>query len=166
MSELQVTEIDGVGLRPGRWNEDDRGALREIWRASWPGVGRLDGGEVRQVYLSETRPGVVKAWHAHRLQTDRFSVVYGTVRLVLYDARPSSGTRGALVEIVLSATRNPATVTIPPGVVHGWMCVGPEVSGVLNCVDREYDGTDEYRRSASEGPADGVPYEWRRRVDG
>ena len=165
MSELQITEIDGVGFRPSLWHEDDRGALREIWRETWPGVGRLDHGEVRQVYLSETRPGVVKAWHAHRLQTDRFSVVYGTVRLVLYDARPSSGTRGVLLEFVLSA-RSPATVTIPPGVVHGWICLGDEVSGVLNAVDREYDGTDEDRRPAHGGPADGVPYEWRRRVDG
>ena len=100
--------IEGVRRYSHEWHEDDRGSLRELWRSSWA------DGEVRQVYVTETRPGVVKAWHYHGKQTDRFVVLVGVVRLVLYDGREDSPTYGEIEEYVLSPDRSPCTVTIPP----------------------------------------------------
>ena len=152
--------IEGALIRQLKWREDERGALIELYRDSW------NTGRVAQVYLTETRPGVVKAWHHHKIQTDRFICVYGTVKLVLYDAREDSYTNDEIVEIVLSPSRNPCMVVIPPGVVHGWKCISKDTAGVVNCVSREYDGTDEYRRGPSTGPAEYYDYDWNKRCDG
>lgn len=157
--------IAGVSIRPLAWHADDRGNLVELYRESWDALESWDAIGVAQVYLTETHPGVVKAWHHHEKQMDRFVCVYGSVRLVLYDARPDSDTRGNLVEIVLSMERNARSVNIPPGVVHGWKCISNITAGVVNCVTHEWDGTDEFRRRPADGPADGVDYDWHRRVD-
>jgi len=40
-----------------------------------------------QVYMTSAYPGVVKAWHFHKKQTDHFCVVKGMMKVVLYDSR-------------------------------------------------------------------------------
>jgi dTDP-4-dehydrorhamnose 3,5-epimerase len=152
--------IDGVEVRPLTWRPDARGAILECWRESW---GVHDG--CRQVYLSETLPGVVKAFHSHRIQTDHFVCIAGRVLLVLFDDREGSPTRYVLEEHVLSPDRGPKAVSIPPGVLHGWKAISETPAIVLNAVSREYDGTDEYRRPA-DSPADGMTYDWHGRRDG
>lgn len=158
--------IEGVTVRDLRWIPDARGSILECYRESW---GVHDG--CRQVYLSETLPGTVKAFHSHRRQTDVFVCVSGRILLVLFDARSDSlpgvysSTRGALAEYVLSPDRGPRAVSIPPGVVHGWKAISLTPAIVLNAVSREYDGTDEYRRPA-DSPAEGAFYDWHGRRDG
>jgi len=169
-----------VELRPLRWHVDARGALVEAHRESWhrdvqPGAVPMPRrGEVAQVYLSTTAEGVVKGWHLHARQHDRFVVVQGAVLLALYDviaaerAQRLGHTVGLQVhEVVLHPQRNPAQVVVPPGWAHGWMALpGYGEAVVLNAVSIEYDGTDEWRRDAHAGPFDGVGYLWRRSRDG
>lgn len=152
--------IVGVQVRELRWRPDARGSILECWRESW---GMHDG--CRQVYLSETLPGVVKAFHAHALQTDVFVCVAGRVLLVLYDDRELSPTRCVTMEVVLSPDRGPCAVSIPPGVVHGWKAISDTPAIVLNAVSREYDGSDEYRRPPDQ-PAPDVFYHWHAPRDG
>lgn len=176
---IPVPSIAGAFLRDLRWIADDRGALSELYRDSWEPPGTFDfgsavptfsrvanAGRARQVYLTETRPGVVKAWHFHREQTDRFVPVRGTLRVVLYDARELSPTRGGWFEVVLDPDRAHRMLVIPPGVVHGWKNVGTETASIMNCVTTEWTGSDEFRRGADEGPVEGVPYDWHARRDG
>jgi dTDP-4-dehydrorhamnose 3,5-epimerase len=153
-------QIEGVHVRDLRWIPDARGSILECWRESW---GVHDG--CRQVYLSETLPGVVKAFHAHKIQTDHFVCVAGRVLLVLYDDREGSPTRGNLAEYVLAVDRGPRAVTIPPGVVHGWKALGTTPAIVQNAVSREYDGSDEYRRPPDQ-PAPDRFYHWHASRDG
>lgn len=70
-------------------------------------------------------------------------------------------------ELTLDATRNPIRVEVPPGVAHGWLALGATEALILNCVSREYDGTQE-RRCDPHGPvAPGLPpYDWLARRDG
>jgi len=129
-----------------KWNVDPRGSLIEIWRNSWS-YGPT-GNPVSQAYVSVTNPGVVKGWHCHLKQTDRFFCVRGKVMLVTFDARGAffSDNIDFDYEVtIMDADRNPETVVIPPGVVHGWKALGNEESWVLNMVSHEYDGTDEWR---------------------
>ncbi len=125
----------------------------EILRADDPHFRRFG-----QVYLTVARPGVVKAWHCHRLQTDHFAVVAGEARIALYDDRDGSPTRGAVMEVVAGET-NPVLVIIPPGVYHGFTPVGAAAAHVLNVPTElyNYDAPDEIRRPYDD-PA--VPYDW------
>ncbi|MGD9817888.1 MAG: dTDP-4-dehydrorhamnose 3,5-epimerase family protein, partial [Desulfomonilaceae bacterium] len=83
--------IDGVILQSLKVVPDERGRLMEIMRrddAFFTGFG--------QVYVSTIYPGVVKAWHYHNRQDDRFTCVRGMVKAVMYDDRDASPTRGSL----------------------------------------------------------------------
>lgn len=148
--------IDGVVVKQLRVMPDDRGRLMEILRVDdelFAGFG--------QVYVTTTYPGVVKAWHLHRLQNDHVAAVLGMFRLALYDARPDSPTQGTLQEIYMGV-HNPVLVRIPPGVYHGWTCVSAEEGMVINIPDLPYgrENPDEYRLPPD---TDEIPYDWARR---
>jgi dTDP-4-dehydrorhamnose 3,5-epimerase-like enzyme len=143
---------------------DARGGLVELWRRSWNAGTPNDGDGVAQAYLSITEPNVVKGWHAHAVQTDRFVVVQGRILLATFEI-VDDGAHGRIVERVLDASRS-ERVDVPPLVAHGWIALGTEQAVVLNLVSHEYSGTDEWRRPANEGPTVFKQYEWRRNRDG
>jgi len=145
--------IDGVELKELRPIPDERGYLMEMLRADDP-IFRKFG----QVYLSVVYPGVVKGWHYHKIQTDYFVIVKGMVKVVLYDNRPDSPTRGEVNEFFLGE-QNPLLITIPPGVLHGMKAVGAEPGFLVNCPTEPYDyaSPDEYRVDPHDGD---VPYDW------
>lgn len=77
--------IQGVKVKELKVIPDQRGRLMEMLRADdeiFSGFG--------QVYLTTTLPGVVKAWHLHKKQTDNIVCVAGMIRLGVYDDRPDS----------------------------------------------------------------------------
>ena len=125
-----VSPIDCDAIKPFnrslRWHTDARGALVELLRNSWdhPGMEHVKQPPVRQVYISMTRKGVVKGWHAHAKQTDRFTCIRGAVMVAVCDLRPlllSATTPTISIEtIVLDSNLSMEQLTIPPGVVHGW----------------------------------------------
>ena len=149
--------IDGVVISQLKVIPDDRGRLMEIMRCDDEGFERFG-----QVYITTTYPGVVKAWHMHRLQTDHMAAVDGMFRLALYDAREDSPTLGVLQEVYMGI-HNPVMVRIPPGVYHGWMCISEHEGIVLNVPDLPYDRArpDEYRLPPD---TQEIPYDWSRRM--
>jgi dTDP-4-dehydrorhamnose 3,5-epimerase len=148
--------IDGFGARRGKVVPDERGRLGEILRADDPWFQKFG-----QVYFTTTFPGVVKAWHFHRKQTDHFYVVRGTVKVALYDARPDSPTAGTVHELYLGE-HCPGLVRIPPGVQHGWMAIGQTEAYIINVVSEAYDpkNPDEFRTHPHDNE---IPYDWTRR---
>jgi len=147
--------IDGVKTRRLRQIPDERGWLLEILRADDEELFTKFG----QVYVSATYPGVVKAWHFHKVQLDNFACVAGMVKLVLVDTRPGSPTEGAINEFYLG-WQNPMLVQVPNLVYHGWKCISPEMALVVNAPTEpyRYKDPDEYRVEAH-----GVlPYDWSR----
>lgn len=135
---------------------DERGRLMEILRCDdeeFAGFG--------QVYVTTAYPGVVKAWHLHRKQTDSLACVSGMVKLALYDGRPASPTKGEVAEFFIGE-HNPLLVQIPPGVLHGFKCIGEREALVVNIPDRPYDreNPDEERIDPHSG---GIPYDWARK---
>jgi dTDP-4-dehydrorhamnose 3,5-epimerase len=145
--------IAGVKTKNLICHPDERGRLWEILRSD-DEIFQQFG----QVYVTTAYPGVVKAWHAHRHQTDFFTVISGKARFVLYDMREGSKTRGELAEFFLSRD-DLRLVTIPPGVYHGFKCVGDEEVIALNCPTRPYSAADpdELRLPPD---SDQIPYHW------
>ena len=145
--------IDGVWIKPLSVNPDERGRLMEILRSDDEGFRKFG-----QVYVSTTYPGVVKAWHLHKVQDDNFCCVKGMVKLVLYDDRDGSPTKGTVTEYFIGE-HNPVLVLVPPGVHHGWKCISERESIVINIPSEPYnrESPDEYRE-----PWDSpeIPYTW------
>jgi dTDP-4-dehydrorhamnose 3,5-epimerase len=148
--------IDGVGVRRAKVLPDERGRLGEIMRADDPWFEKFG-----QVYFTTTWPGVVKAWHYHGRQTDHFYVIKGTVKVALYDQRDNSPTKGTVNEVYLGE-HCPGLLRIPPGVLHGWMCVGRREAYIVNIVSEMYDysNPDEFRTDPHDND---IPYDWARK---
>ncbi|MBF0215802.1 MAG: dTDP-4-dehydrorhamnose 3,5-epimerase family protein [Candidatus Omnitrophica bacterium] len=146
--------IDGVKVKKLKIIPDDRGRLMEILRRDDPMFERFG-----QVYMTTAFPGVVKAWHYHKIQTDNFTCVHGTMRLGLYDSREGSSTFGETAEFIISLA-DPMLVQIPPLVYHGFKCVSSEEALVVNTVTEPYNykQPDEYRLDAYEND---IPFDWR-----
>ena len=147
--------IDGVAVKELLVHPDERGRLFEILRADDP-IFRKFG----QVYVTTALPGIIKAWHFHKIQTDYFCCIKGTARLALYDARPDSPTRGAIMEFDLSPD-NLRLVMIPPHVYHGFQCLSSDEAIMINIPTEPYNAShpDEYRLDPF---SKDVPYTWRR----
>ncbi len=148
--------IEGVVIHPLRVIPDERGRLMEILRRDDPfyrGFG--------QVYLTTVYPGVVKAWHFHKRQTDCFTCVKGMVKVALFDDRKGSPTKGLLNEFFVGE-HNPCLIVIPPRVLHGWKCVSQCEAYVINAPSEPYNRADpdEYRTDPHDG---GIPYDWSRK---
>jgi dTDP-4-dehydrorhamnose 3,5-epimerase len=154
--------IEGVLVKELRILPDARGYLMEVLRADDFGFFGEDA-PFGQAYVTCVYPGVVKAWHAHRAQTDRFTCVSGTARLVLYDGRPDSPTHGSVNQFVIG-NLSPRLVLIPPGVQHGFTALGTEPALVLNIPTGTYDymNPDELRLDPH---SNDIPFDWDR-VDG
>lgn len=148
--------IDGVKTKLMKVIPDERGYLQEILRADDQELFTKFG----QVYVSATYPGVVKAWHYHERQIDHFACVAGMIKLVLVDTRPDSPTNGAVNEFFIGV-QNPTLVQIPNLVYHGWKCISPEPSLVVNIPTEPYDyqAPDEFRLD----PHHTLPYDWTRK---
>ncbi len=151
--------IEGVKTKNLRVIPDERGRLAEILRADDANAGL----NVRfgQVYMTTAYPGVTKAWHYHKLQTDHFACVHGMMKVVLYDAREDSPTHGEINEFFIG-DHNPLLIEIPPLVYHGFKCVSEHEAIVINTTTEcyNYDNPDEYRLAAHTKE---IPYDWSRK---
>jgi dTDP-4-dehydrorhamnose 3,5-epimerase len=145
--------IDGVKTKELNIIPDERGRLTEMLRSDDDLFIKFG-----QCYMTTTYPGVVKAWHFHKIQTDNFIIVTGMFKVVLYDARDGSPTKGEVNEFFLGE-HNQKLLQIPSGVYHGWKCIS-EHEGVVVNVSTEtynYDDPDEYRLPFD---TDEIPYDW------
>ncbi len=148
--------IHGVKTKNLRMIPDERGWLMEILRADDVELFTRFG----QVYVSATYPGVVKAWHYHKVQIDNFACIAGMVKLVLVDTREGSPTKGAVNEFFIGE-ENRMLVQVPNLVYHGWKCIGAGMSLVVNVPTEpyRYADPDEYRVE----PHGVLAYDWSRK---
>lgn len=148
--------IDGVRTKKLKVNPDERGRVMEILREDDDLFVKFG-----QVYMTTTYPGVVKAWHKHKKQTDNVVCVRGMIKLVLYDSREDSPTHKEINEFYLGI-HNPILVQIPPEIFHGWMCVSEEEAVIINTPTEVYDqaNPDEQRIDPHQND---IPYDWKRK---
>jgi dTDP-4-dehydrorhamnose 3,5-epimerase len=145
--------MKGVNIKNLKVIEDDRGRLMEMLRND-DDVFKQFG----QVYLTVCKPGVVKGWHYHKTQTDFFVVVKGKGKIVLYDNRENSKTKGEIKEVFMGK-ENPILLTIPPGVIHGFTAEDDEDCYIINCCTHvyNYEKPDEFRIDFK---SKDIPYDW------
>lgn len=145
--------IDGVRVKALKFIPDERGRVMEIFRRDDENFEKFG-----QVYITTTYPGVVKAWHLHKKQTDVICCISGDLHVVLFDGREASPTKGNVLEVDMGE-KNTCYLVVPPGVYHGWKCVSEKEATVVNVPSEPYDheSPDEHRL-----PPDStdIPYRW------
>ena len=147
----QVSRIQGVLITPLKQIPDERGKVMPMLRCDSPHF--LKFGEI---YFSVVFPGVIKGWHWHRTMGLNYAVPVGVIKLVLYDDRPDSATRGELQEIFVGESHY-ALVTIPPQVWNGFKGIGVTPAIVANCATEPHDPDEIVRLDPF---SDQIPYDW------
>jgi dTDP-4-dehydrorhamnose 3,5-epimerase len=143
--------IDGVLVHPLRQIPDERGRIMHMLRVDDPHFEKFG-----EIYFSVVYPGVVKGWHLHKAMTLNYAVVSGNIKLVLYDDRPASSTRGEIMELFIG-DGNYALVKIPPGVWNGFKGIGTVPAIVANCATLPHDPAEIERMDPFDNP---IPYDW------
>jgi dTDP-4-dehydrorhamnose 3,5-epimerase len=119
--------IDGVKVIRQRKICDERGQI-------WHMLKSTDEHFIKfgEIYFSCAYPGVVKAWHIHKEMTLNNCCIVGMIKLVLYDDRPGSPTRGNLMECFIGED-NYCLVQIPPRITNGYKAYGAKMAILANC---------------------------------
>lgn len=152
-STVQTTSrIDGVVISELRQIIDLRGSVLHMFRCDAPTFTRFG-----ECYFSEVFPGVVKAWKRHRIQTQNVAVPVGRARLVIYDDRQTSESRGQLEVFELGRPDAYIRVQIPPLVWYGFACTSKTPALIANCVDVPHN-PDESEHLCVDHPK--IPYDW------
>src|SRR3990170_5905480 len=125
--------IDGVAIWPLKQIIDERGKIMHMLRSDDAHFTQFG-----EIYFSFVHPGVIKAWHIHKKMILNYAVPYGKIKLVLFDNREKSPTRGEIMEIV-TGPENYQLITIPPLVWNGFQGIGDNTSIVANCSTIPHD---------------------------
>ena len=143
--------INGVTIHPLTQIPDERGKIMHMLRADDPHFERFG-----EIYFSTVYPGVVKAWHLHKEMTLNYAVVSGTIKLVMYDDRPDSPTRGEIAELFVG-DGNYVLVKIPPKIWNGFKGIGVTPAIVANCATLPHDPNEIVRLDLFDNA---IPYDW------
>ena len=143
--------IDGVEIKKVSVIPDERGAIYHMLRCDDPLFEQFG-----EIYFSKAYPGVIKGWHLHKEMTLMYSAVVGMAKLVLYDDRQDSPTKGNLMEIYLGED-NRLLVKVPPQVWNGFKCVSTTPVIVANCATMPHDKNEIHRLDPF---AKEIPYSW------
>jgi len=145
-------------------HNDDRGFLGEIFRKDWNDI--LPDFDLKQVLVSQSNPGIIRAWHKHlRNQIDLFYVLKGTVKICVFDGDKNSNSYGQLVEIISSGEK-PQIIKIPGHLWHGTKNIGNESSETIYFMNNlyDYENPDEERIDWNDpsviDPKTQKPFDW------
>ncbi len=109
-----------------------------------------------EIYFSVVYPGVVKGWHIHKEMTLNYAVISGMVKLVLYDPRDNSPTKGEIQELFIGED-NYVLVKIPHGIYNGFKGMGTKPAIVANCATLPHRPDEIERLDPS---TTDIPYDW------
>ncbi len=147
-----VSKIDGVVVLPLKQIEDERGAVLHMLRSDSPLFSRFG-----EIYFSIINPGTVKAWKHHRVMTQRFAVPVGRIRLVLFDDRMDSPSKGQVEEIILGRPDSYYLICIPPVIWYGFKGISEMPALLANCSDIPHDPNESEQLPVSNNY---ISYNW------
>jgi dTDP-4-dehydrorhamnose 3,5-epimerase len=143
--------IRGVNIVPLRQIVDERGKIMQMLKVTDPHF--IQFGEI---YFSCAWPGTVKAWHIHQRMTVNNAVISGRAKLVMFDLRPDSPTRGELQEVFMGED-NYVLVQIPPGIANGYKAYGDKLVVLANAGTEPHDPEEMLRLPPDTAE---IPYDW------
>ena len=139
MVKIKVGKIHDVVITDLKVISDERGAVLHMLRSDDPVFHKFG-----EIYFSKVLPGAIKAWKLHKKMILNLAVPVGKVKLVLYDDRSGSKTKGVIQEIILSE-ENYKLVTVPSLVWSGFTAIGNEAALLANCASIPHDPSESER---------------------
>lgn len=124
--------IEGVTIKEVHRHCDEEGFFAELVKS---GEATFHG--IKQTSYSETRPGVIKAFHRHPYW-EMWCVVKGRAKIVIADIREGSPTKGN-TEVIITGEDDMKVIAIPPGVAHGYQVLGDSPMGIIYHAEEPYD---------------------------
>ncbi len=148
--DLQTVAADGVstapvieGVRTKRVvvHGDHRGRVFEVvnHHEYWTEP-------IVHTYVFTVRTGLVKGWGVHDVKSDRYLLIARELLMVLWDGRDGSATQGIVQEVMLTG-EGVRMLTIPPGVWHANINVGPDEAVLMNHPTKAYAYENPDRRT-------------------
>lgn len=155
LSPSSTDLIEGIELKPFPVWPDDRGYFLEIARLRQGLVENFPAAST-QVSAALNYPGIIKAFHYHKFQTDYWVPVAGLLQVALVDLRVGSPTHGLKNTLYVGPLR-PWQILIPPGVAHGYKVIGEQHSVLVYMTNRTYNPSDEGRIPHNDTA---IAYDW------
>lgn len=155
LSPTSADLIEGIKVQPFPLWPDDRGYFLEVARIG-TGLTTEFPAESTQISAALNYPGIIKAFHYHRFQTDFWVPTAGLLQVALVDLREGSATYGKKNTLYVGTLR-PWQILIPPGVGHGYKVIGEQPSVLVYVTDRTYNPADEGRIAHDEP---NIAYDW------
>jgi len=155
LSPTSADLIDGVQVKAFPLWPDDRGYFLEVARLGQGLVSEFPAAST-QVSAALNYPGIIKAFHYHKFQTDYWVPAAGLFQIALVDLRTASRTYAAKNTFYVGALR-PWQLLIPPGVAHGYKIIGQQPSVLVYITNRTYDPSDEGRIPYNDPD---IAYDW------
>jgi len=143
--------IEGVELIPLKRIPDERGMIMHMMRSDLPHFEKFG-----EIYFSMVYPNVIKGWHIHSKMTLNYAVPMGMIKMVLFDERKDSPTKGKLMELYVGES-NYILVKVPPGVWNGFKGIGVSPALVANCATMAHDPEEISRKDPF---TKDIPYQW------
>ena len=132
--------IHDIKVTPLKIISDDRGKVMHMLRKD-SAIFKSFG----EIYFSTIFENSIKAWHLHKDSTLNYACVKGKVKLVLFDDRKNSSSKGNYQELILSP-ENYFLVTIPPNIWNGFKGLDKSESIIANCLTLPHDEKEMVRK--------------------
>jgi dTDP-4-dehydrorhamnose 3,5-epimerase len=152
MSNL-TTKIHDLQLTTLKQIKDERGAVYHYLKSTEPtykGFG--------EAYYSKINPNVIKGWKLHYRIHQHFCVPFGAVKIVVFDDRDGSPSKGEFDEIILNDTTNYHLLSMPPGLWYSFKCISDDFALLANIINQEHDVLESINLPLINN---NIPYEWK-----
>lgn len=146
--------IDGVTVKPLTIQSHAFGSTYQMLASheiEFKGFGEL--------YFSLVYPNIIKGWHLHQKMILNYTVIIGKIRLVLFDSREESKTKGEVMELLLG-DNNYSLVQVPNLIWTGFKGLGTPHSIVANCSTIPHFENEIVRLDPF---STNIPYDWNKK---
>lgn len=132
--------INGVRIIPKKQIIDKRGKIMHMMRNDDENFTKFG-----EIYFSYSHPNTIKAWYLHKHTTINYVCLIGKIKLVLFDDRKKSPTKGNLQEIFMT-TEDYNLLCIPLGIWYGFKTIENKFSIVANLSNLPHNPKEMLRR--------------------
>ncbi len=132
--------IHDVKITPLKIISDNRGKVMHMLRTDSQVFKKFG-----EIYFSTIYHQSIKGWHLHKESVLNYVCIKGKVKLVLFDNRKESSTKGVYQELILSP-EDYFLVTIPPNIWNGFKGLDEAESIIANCLTLPHDEKEMVRK--------------------
>ena len=133
--------IHDVKITPLKIISDERGKVMHMLRADSDIFDKFG-----EIYFSTIFCKSIKAWHLHKEATLNYVCMKGRVKLVLFDDRKTSPSKGKYQELILSP-EDYFLVTIPNNIWNGFKGLDQDESIIANCLNLPHNENEMVREN-------------------